>query len=132
MEEEEKDMFENMDAAANIAVKDLRAAKSFYEGTLGLKKVDGEGEDVVVYQTGKSRIIVYRSDFAGTNKATNVTWSVGNDVEKIVGKLKSKGVAFEHYDLPDIQLKGDIHVGGRMKIAWFKDPDGNILCIANH
>ena len=125
-------MFENTDAAANIAVSDLAAARTFYEGTLGLKRVDEEGDDVVVYKTGKSRVIVYRSQFAGTNKATNVTWSVGNDVEGVVDKLKSKGVAFEHYDLPDTRVKGDVHVGGRMKVAWFKDPDGNILCITNH
>ncbi|HVY05084.1 MAG TPA: VOC family protein [Burkholderiales bacterium] len=125
-------MFENTDAAANIAVSDLAAARKFYEGTLGLKKVDEEGDEVVVYKTGKSRVIVYRSQFAGTNKATNVTWSVGNDVEGVVDKLKSRGVAFEHYDLPDTRIKGDVHVGGRMKVAWFKDPDGNILCITNH
>jgi catechol 2,3-dioxygenase-like lactoylglutathione lyase family enzyme len=125
-------MFENTDATANIAVRNLAAARKFYEGTLGLKKVGEEGDEVVVYQTGKSRVIVYRSQFAGTNKATNMTWSVGDDVESVVSKLKSKGVAFEHYDLPDTEVKGDIHVGGRMKVAWFKDPDGNILCVANN
>ena len=110
-------MLENTDAAANVAVKNLSAARKFYEGTLGLEKVDEEGDDVVVYRSGHSRIIVYRSQFAGTNRATNVTWSVGDDVE--------------HYDLPDTQRKGDVHIGGRMKVAWFKDPDGNILCITN-
>jgi catechol 2,3-dioxygenase-like lactoylglutathione lyase family enzyme len=124
-------MLENTDAAANVAVRNLPAARKFYEGTLGLEKVDEEGDDVVVYRSGHSRIIVYRSEFAGTNRATNVTWSVGDDVEGLVSKLKSKGVAFEHYDLPDTQRKGDVHIGGRMKVAWFKDPDGNILCITN-
>jgi catechol 2,3-dioxygenase-like lactoylglutathione lyase family enzyme len=124
-------MLENTDAAANVAVKNLSAARKFYEGTLGLEKVDEEGDDVVVYRSGHSRIIVYRSQFAGTNRATNVTWSVGDDVEGLVRELKSKGVAFEHYDLPDTQRKGDVHIGGRMKVAWFKDPDGNILCITN-
>lgn len=124
-------MLENTDAAANIAVRNLAAARKFYEGTLGLEKVDEEGDEVVVYRSGHSRIIVYHSQFAGTNQATNVTWSVGDDVENVVGKLKSKGVAFEHYDLPDTQRKGDVHIGGRMKVAWFKDPDGNILCITN-
>jgi catechol 2,3-dioxygenase-like lactoylglutathione lyase family enzyme len=124
-------MLENTDAAANVAVRNLSAARKFYEGTLGLEKVDEEGDDVVVYRSGHSRIIVYRSQFAGTNRATNVTWSVGDDVEGLVSKLKSKGVAFEHYDLPDSQRKGDVHIGGRMKVAWFKDPDGNILCITN-
>ena len=67
--------------------------------TLGLKQVDAEGDEVVVYQSGDSRLNVYRSQYAGTNKATAVTWTV-DDVEGEVRTLKSKGVAFEHYDMP--------------------------------
>ena len=43
--------------------------------------------------------------------------------------LKGRGVAFEHYDMPGITRKGDVHLTGRSKAAWFKDPDGNILAI---
>jgi hypothetical protein len=45
--------------------------------------------------------------------------------------LKAQGVSFEHYEMPGTTLQGDIHVSGDMKAAWFKDPDGNILCVAN-
>ena len=45
--------------------------------------------------------------------------------------LKTKGVTFEHYDMPDTTRKGDVHVAGNMKVAWFKDPDGNTLCIVS-
>ena len=48
--------------------------------------------------------------------------------------LKAKGVRFEHYNLPDTTLDGDIHVSRNnreMKVAWFKDPDGNILNIVS-
>jgi len=124
-------MFENTDVAANVAVKDLDRARQFYEGTLGLKQVDAEGDDLLVYRSGKSLINVYRSDFAGTNQATALTWVVGKDVEGVVRKLKDKGVQFEHYDMPGMTRKGDVHVGGRMKVAWFKDPDGNILNVVN-
>jgi hypothetical protein len=74
---------------------------------------------------------VYTSQEAGTNKATAVTWAVGDQVKDVVRALKAKGVAFEHYDMPDTTLQGDIHVAGDMKVAWFKDPDGNILNIVN-
>jgi catechol 2,3-dioxygenase-like lactoylglutathione lyase family enzyme len=125
-------MFENTDASANLAVKDLQKAREFYEGTLGLKQVAAEGDELVVYKSGKSLINVYRSDYAGTNQATALTWAVGKDVEGVVRKLKDKGVAFEHYDMPGMTRKGDVHVGDRnMKVAWFKDPDGNILNIVN-
>jgi len=127
-----KAMLSKYDAIPTVAVKTLAAAKRFYEGTLGLKQIDAEGEEVVVYQNGSSRLNVYRSQFAGTNKATAVTWPV-DDVEDEVRALKSKGVAFEHYDLPELKLKGDVHVadGADLKVAWFKDPDGNIFSIVN-
>jgi catechol 2,3-dioxygenase-like lactoylglutathione lyase family enzyme len=120
-------MLSNKDAVANLAVKDLDRARKFYEGTLGLKQVDAEGDEVIVYQSGKSTLNVYRSDYAGTNKATAVTWAVGDAVEQVVRDLKARGVEFEHYDMPGLKREGDVHVGGGMKVAWFKDPDGNIL-----
>ncbi|RUX45797.1 VOC family protein [Mesorhizobium sp. M4A.F.Ca.ET.020.02.1.1] len=123
-------MLANSNAAANLAVKDLTRAKTFYEGTLGLKQVDDMGGELVVYKSGDTVINVYHSEFAGTNKATAVTWSVGDEIDPVVKSLKSKGVAFEHYEMPGLSLEGDIHVGDGMKVAWFKDPDGNILCLA--
>ncbi|MEZ2328287.1 VOC family protein [Mesorhizobium sp. RCC_202] len=122
-------MLENSNATANLAVKDLAKARTFYEGTLGLKQVDEMGGELVVYKSGDTVINVYHSQFAGTNKATAVTWMVGDEIEPIVKSLKSKGVAFEHYEMPGLSLNGDIHVGDGMKIAWFKDPDGNILSL---
>jgi hypothetical protein len=57
---------------------------------------------------------------------------VDEDVEDVVRALKAKGVMFEHYDyMPDMTREGDVHVAGNMKIAWFKDPDCNILNIAS-
>jgi catechol 2,3-dioxygenase-like lactoylglutathione lyase family enzyme len=125
-------MLSKYDAIPTVAVKNLAAAKKFYEGTLGLKQIDAEGDEVAVYQNGDSRLNVYRSQFAGTNKATAVTWAV-DDVEGEVRELKSKGVAFEHYDMPELKLKGDVYVadGADLKVAWFKDPDGNIFSIVN-
>jgi catechol 2,3-dioxygenase-like lactoylglutathione lyase family enzyme len=123
-------MLGNRNAVANIAVRNLETARKFYEGTLGLKPVGFEGEEVIVFESGDSKINVYRSQYAGTNKATAVTWTVG-DVENEVRALKGKGVKFEHYDMPDSRLEGDVHVFGKMHVAWFKDPDGNILNIIN-
>jgi hypothetical protein len=54
---------------------------------------------------------------------------VGDSFNAIVGWLKAKDVAFEHYDLPGLTRDGDVHFGGGMRVAWFKDPDGNILNI---
>jgi len=123
-------MLADKDAAANLAVRDLAVAKTFYEGTLGLVPVDTEGDELIVYRSGRSLLNVYRSDYAGTNQATAVTWDVGGDIEGVVRALQAKGVRFEHYDMPGMALDGDVHVAEGMKIAWFKDPDGNILNLA--
>ncbi|MEX2122768.1 MAG: VOC family protein [Woeseia sp.] len=121
----------NRNAVANLAVKNLDAARRFYEDTLGLAPVDEEEDEVIVYKSGDSVLNVYRSQYAGTNEATAVTWPVGDDIEDIVRALRDKGVTFEHYDLPGMTVDGDIHVAKDMKVAWFKDPDGNILNLIN-
>ncbi|MBA2268229.1 MAG: VOC family protein [Nitrosopumilus sp.] len=124
-------MLSNKNALANIAVKNLEISRKFYENVLGLEEIDSVGEEVVVYRCGNAAIIVYQSQYAGTNKATSATWVVGEDMDVLVKELKSKGVQFEHYDMPNTTLKDDIHFDGDMKVAWFKDPDGNILNIIN-
>jgi catechol 2,3-dioxygenase-like lactoylglutathione lyase family enzyme len=121
-------MFEHANATTMLAVKDLARARKFYEGILGLTPVGPEDPEVQMYQTGDARLAVYVSQYAGTNRATALTWEVEN-VENTVGDLKTRGVRFEHYDLPDTKRQGDVHVSGPVKNAWFKDPDGNILAI---
>jgi catechol 2,3-dioxygenase-like lactoylglutathione lyase family enzyme len=118
-------MLSDKDAVATVAVKNLETAKQFYEGTLGLSTVM-ENDEVLAFKTGKTTLFVYRSEYAGTNKATAVTF-VAEEVDDLVRTLKGRGVTFEHYDLPNITREGDLHVAGSMKTAWFKDPDGNIL-----
>ena len=125
-------MLGDKEAVANIAVKNLETAKKFYEETLGLTQIDAEDQEVIVFRSGSSTIYVYKSQYAGTNQATALTWVVGKDIEGVVQELKAKGVTFEHYDMPNVTRQDDdIHVAGDMKVAWFKDPDGNILNIIN-
>ena len=123
-------MLRDMDAVATLAVRDLDAAGRFYEQTLGLSRAGDQDEESLVFESGDTTINVYRSTFAGTNKATALTWAV-DDVEDVVRTLKSKGVKFEHYDLPETRREGDVHVSGELKVAWFKDPDGNILSVVS-
>ncbi|HKG72089.1 MAG TPA: VOC family protein [Nitrososphaeraceae archaeon] len=124
-------MLSTKNALANIAVKNLELSRKFYEDILGLEKIGSVGDEVVVYKCGNTAIIVYQSQYGGTNKATSATWVVEEDMESLIKELKSKGIQFEHYDMPNTTLKDDIHFDGDMKVAWFKDPDGNILNIVN-
>jgi len=120
-------MLGKSDATPMIAVRDLDRARKFYEETLGLSEVDDFGEGFML-KSGDTKLSVYRSEFAGTNKATALTFDV-DDIESEVRGLKDKGIVFEHYDLEGLKADGDIYSAEGMKTAWFKDPDGNILSL---
>ncbi len=126
-------MLKDRNSSAIVAVSDIDRARTFYEQTLGLTLEESDTENGVLgFRTGDTRLTVYKSDFAGTNKANAVTWDMDGDLVQTVQALKSKGVMFEHYPDMGMTLNGDIHeIGGHeiggMKLVWFKDPDGNIL-----
>jgi catechol 2,3-dioxygenase-like lactoylglutathione lyase family enzyme len=124
-------MLGDKEVVATIAVRNLEAAKRFYEGKVGLKLADAQEPGTVSYQSGHSTVLVYESEYAGTNKATAATWVVGDEVDQVVRELKAKGVPFEHYDLPGMKREGDVHVASGMRAAWFKDPDGNIHALVS-
>lgn len=120
-------MLKDHDSSAIVAVADLGRAGDFYGNLLGLELLEeGTEEGVLVYRTGATRLVVYRSGYAGTNRANAVVWGVGEDLGAIVAALEANGAAFEHY--PDIgRLDGNVHVAGGARLVWLKDPDGNIL-----
>ncbi len=126
-------MLNDSNAVPTIAVRDIEEARAFYEDVLGLTVQDEMPKaGLVVYRSGNGVIQVYQTENAGSNQATYLSWEV-NDIESIVASLKEKGVEFEHYpDMPEARLEGDVHVwegDEDEKGAWFKDPDGNILCM---
>lgn len=124
-------MLGDKNLTVNIAAKDLSIAKKFYEEILGLKQVGAEGLSSILLRSGTTDLLIYQSQYAGTNQATAVTWYVGENIEDIVQTLKSKIVTFEHYSRQNVTIEGDIQIDGKMKLAWFRDPDGNILSIVN-
>jgi len=123
-------MLGRADATPMIAVNDLDRARKFYEETLGLDTKEAMGGEVLEVKSGDTLINVYRSEFAGTNQATALTFDV-DDIESEVRDLKDKGVFFERYEMPGMEQRGDLYVGEGAKVAWFKDPDGNIHSLMN-
>ena len=117
---------------ATVAVSDLERARDFYGRKLGLDPARDTPPEmgVALFRAGGSTIVVYQSDYAGTNRATSVTWGVGDDFDAIVAALQKAGVPFEHYDI-GMKREGDVHRAGDFEAAWFTDPDGNILHINN-
>lgn len=123
-------MLGSLNVHAVLAVKDVAAAKTFYENTLGLTKISEDPAGGVMYQSGSTKLLIYPSQSAGSNQATAASWET-DDVDGAAKDLQAKGVAFEHYDLPGVTLEGDVHVMGSNRGVWFKDPDGNVLCVSN-
>jgi catechol 2,3-dioxygenase-like lactoylglutathione lyase family enzyme len=124
-------MLDYISATPMVAVKDLARARRFYEGTLGLEPLETGVSDVIRYRAGGGIFVVYVSQFAGSNRATALTWTVGNELERKIEALKAKGITFERYEMPETKHEGDVHVSGEMRNAWFKDPDGNIHALSN-
>jgi catechol 2,3-dioxygenase-like lactoylglutathione lyase family enzyme len=124
-------MFAHITPIPMLAVKDIARARRFYTDTMGLQEDREATEGILQFRAGDTVFMVYPSQYAGTNKATALTWVVGDQLEQVVEALRRKGVAFEHYELPDTVRKGDIHESGSIRNAWFKDPDGNIHAVSN-
>ena len=117
---------------AGLAVSDMDRGREFYEGKLGLSVAIDSGDNVA-YQCAEGSVLhVYLSpDRAGGSTATLASWYV-DDVEGVVDELTKRGVAFEHYDEGPIitDEKGIATFDQDAKVAYFKDPDGNTLSIA--
>ena len=123
--------------SAMIAVTDMTRATKFYEGKLGLSPVRTDADGSKVYMSGGSEsLVVYPSpDHAGSSTATLATWYV-DDVEQTVDELTSNGVTFEQYEGVlesgfdyGTDERGISPRAGGGKVAWFKDPDGNVFSI---
>ena len=123
--------------SAMIAVTDMTRATGFYEGKLGLSPVRTDADGSKVYTSGGSEsLVVYPSpDHAESSTATLATWYV-DDVEQTVDELTSNGVTFEQYEGVlesgfdyGTDERGVSPRAGGGKVAWFKDPDGNLFSI---
>ena len=125
-------MLANSPIRPTIPVVDLNRAKRFYETNLGLKPVtvnnDNNTSGIAIFECGNgTRMELYQR---GPSKAdhTVATFEV-SDIEEEVNMLRGKGINFEEYDMPEIKTQNGISTQGSVKAAWFKDSEGNILCI---
>ena len=120
-------MLKARNSSAIVAVSDLARARAFYGDVLGLNLSPDSDDDVAVFHTGDTHLVVYVSEFAGTNRANAVVLSVGREIETIASDLAAKGVVFEHYEMDGAEFENGVHRIGDFRMVWFKDPDGNIL-----
>jgi predicted enzyme related to lactoylglutathione lyase len=123
-------MLNDSKVEANIPASDLGRARDFYADKLGLTPTRELFGEVLLYRTsGGTAFQVYRTEYAGQAGHTIAQWHV-DDIESEVRDLKAKGVSFEVYDMPGVTWNGEIAaMEGLGRAAWFKDSEGNIMCI---
>jgi catechol 2,3-dioxygenase-like lactoylglutathione lyase family enzyme len=123
-------MLDSQKLMAFVATRDPARAKEFYGGTLGLRFISDDGFALVFDANGT---IVRVATVRELNPApyTVLGWQV-NDIESAVKELTAAGVVFERYGIfPQDELGIWVAPGG-VRVAWFKDPDGNTLSLSQH
>jgi predicted enzyme related to lactoylglutathione lyase len=123
-------MLHNSKVTANIPAGDLKRAREFYADVLGITPVFEVDGVMLVYTTGGGTTFsVYQTEYAGQAGHTIAQWHV-DDVAAEVRALQAKGITFEQYDMPGMEWRdGVASIEGMGKAAWFKDSEGNIMCL---
>jgi catechol 2,3-dioxygenase-like lactoylglutathione lyase family enzyme len=115
--------------AMMMPVTDVDRARTFYTESLGLDYTgtDDEGSAIYALDGGSSLVLLPRPD-SRPSESTAMSFEV-DDITAEIGELEGCGVVFEDYDLPDLTTVDHVADMGSEKAAWFKDPDGNVLCL---
>jgi len=121
-------LLESSPIMAFSATADAERAKTFYRDQLGLKLVEDSGF-ALVFDAAGTMLRVQKVKEVRVGQYTALGWLV-TDIAAMVDELVKAGVKFEHYGFPDQDERGIwTPPGSTAKVAWFKDPDGNILSL---
>jgi catechol 2,3-dioxygenase-like lactoylglutathione lyase family enzyme len=123
-------MLASMNMIGFLLTKDYDKARAFYEGNLGFEFVSLD-HFALVMQAGKTMIRIVKVPTFTPLQSTVLGWEVG-DIEAIVDWLVTRGVVFEKYPFVEDKERGIWNAPGGSKVAWFKDPDGNVLSVSEH
>jgi catechol 2,3-dioxygenase-like lactoylglutathione lyase family enzyme len=122
-------MLGSLNIVAFVPTKDAEKARAFYEGVLGLRFVNDDGF-ALVFDANGIMVRVARAQFIPA-QFTILGWQV-KEIEKVVAGLQAKGVKFERFGFFEQDELGIWATPGGSKVAWFKDPDGNVLSVSQH
>ena len=111
-----------------LPVIDMVRARAFYEECLGLEPGTLRPDGKFVYQVGGSALALFPKPGGTKAEHTAISFQVP-DIAASIEALKSRGVVFEDYDFPDFKTVNHVCVLGSEKAAWFKDTEGNYLCL---
>lgn len=111
-----------------LPVIDLERARAFYEGKLGLKPGGLKPDGKFVYAVGGTLLALFPKPEGTKADHTAVSFQV-DDINASIASMERSGVVFEDYDFPGLKTVNHVCVLGSEKAAWFKDSEGNYLCI---
>ncbi|MDZ5458100.1 VOC family protein [Azohydromonas lata] len=121
-------MLSNASVTTMLPVKDMARARAFYETCLGLQPGGLQPDGKFVYRVGGSTLALFPKVEGTKADHTAISFQV-SDIAAEIQELKRAGVVFEDYDFPGLKTVNHVCVLGAEKAAWFKDTEGNYLCI---
>jgi catechol 2,3-dioxygenase-like lactoylglutathione lyase family enzyme len=121
-------MLSNATVTTMLPVIDMARAREFYERRLGLVPGGFKPDGKFVYRVAGSTLALFPKPDGTKAEHTAISFQVP-DIESAIAELKRAGITFEDYDFPDFKTVNHVCVLGSEKAAWFKDPEGNYLCI---
>jgi catechol 2,3-dioxygenase-like lactoylglutathione lyase family enzyme len=123
-------MLADMNMMGFVLTKDYDKARAFYEGNLGFEFVSLD-KFALVMKAGKSMIRIVKVPTFSPLQSTVLGWEV-DDIVAMVDWLTKRGVVFEKYPFVQDKERGIWSTPDGNKVAWFKDPDGNVLSVSQH
>jgi catechol 2,3-dioxygenase-like lactoylglutathione lyase family enzyme len=121
-------MLNHASVTTMLPVIDMQRARGFYEGKLGLEPGESRPDGKCVYHVDGTSLALFPKPEGTKADHTTVSFQVGN-IQQSVAELEHAGVVFEDYDFPELKTVDHICVLGSEKAAWFRDTEGNYLCI---
>lgn len=122
-------MLNKLEFTAVLPASDLKRAQAFWSEKLGMEPAEERSDGLLYRSPSGGGLLIYETQFAGTAQNTQFCW-ITADVEGEVAELRGRGVVFEEYDLPGIKTENGIATIEGEKGAWFKDSEGNTVCIS--
>ena len=111
-----------------LPAADLRRFRGYYHDTLGLDPSE-EHDGMLVYGAGPAAFEVYETENVGTARNTQMVWTT-DDLDAEMQRLRAAGVVFEEFEIPGMRTEGGVVETDEARSAWFRDSEGNILCVS--
>ncbi|TFD81005.1 VOC family protein [Cryobacterium fucosi] len=112
-----------------LPAADLKRAQAFYHDALDLDPAEVHQGTLTYRLDSGAAFEIYETSNAGTARNTQMGW-ITDDLDAEMTKLRARGVMFEDYDIPGMKTVNGVAAADDMKSAWFRDTEGNFICVS--